>query len=964
VRLRALALATALCGLVGLSAFAQQPPADRQRPVIEAFREIRDLVNDGRFEVAAESIKDFLGLNPTDQDYLDIEARFGPTAILRLGTVPRWYDDDKRDAEFQAGPLKTLLEGSRKANKNLLRDPRRVQRYVYNLGATREEYLFAVQELRRSGDFVVPIMVSTLRTDETPELRQGILAAIRELGMETVPGFIAATDGLSPDLSLGIFRSLAGRPDVLALAGRTDTDFTPNLWYLASSPTVSPSITRAAADLLRQVTGETADIRQAATELVNYATPLYERKGQFAMLDRVRNRVRFWEWDPTAQTVRAFDITPAEAEERLGLKYLRWAVERQPDDESAQKLFIALAIERAVERANFGNLATAEPDVYRVVVNASGATLVSLLETALAENRTAQSLGLIQVLGDRAERLAATPLVRTGSSGETLATRAAPLVRALNYPDPRVQLAAAIAILRIPNVSTGANARIVEILMRAVSGDPPGGPQTRGRALLADPRIARADQIAEILRSMGYQTEQFGTGRELLRRVQQSSDFDLVLVDRHIANPELRDVLAQLSADANFARRPLAVIASSDRLQTVGVEQILLRLALLIAVTETEDIPIPALPIYDARKTADLIAEERRQVAQERDQAFNNIYRARLGRLRRIVEASGIVRSDQIQARLDLRLPQLTYAALIAEYAPPPDTAPMLYREFDRFTALLRAQPDLDRALDNSNTDNLIKIALSLETVLTPELQQTFETLRKRVDVRALGIRVDSTRDPEVEFALVGIVRNVPNAVIIPEPYTAVGFQDDLRTAVSDPSQLPRDPAEKRAAEQAAVEWLRKLAVGDVPGYDVRPATGVLRRALADDELAEPAIDALGRIPMAEAQQALLEMVIMQQRPITLRLKAAEVVTQHIQNHGRLTSPELIARLPRSLADEQNVELRSRMEIIRTHLAGAAGDLPQRIQQFRIPPPADSQSETTDPKPDTKNDEPPTQDQQ
>src|SRR5205823_1698024 len=251
-----------------------------------------------------------------------------------------------------------------------------------------------------------------------------------------------------------------------------------------------------ATQLLRQITGGTADTRQAAAELVNYATPLYQHKGQFTAYDRLRNRVTLWEWDPGILTVRPLDVTPSQAEERLGLKFLRWAVERNPSYEPAQELFIALATERAVERANFGSIATADPNVYRVVVTAPGATLTTQLETALAENKTALALGLTQVLGDRAERLAATPPVRTGPGGEAVSNRPAPLVRALTYPDPRVQLAAAIAILRIPNVSTGANARVVEILKRAVTGEPGDGAGAKGRALLADPRTTRADRVA------------------------------------------------------------------------------------------------------------------------------------------------------------------------------------------------------------------------------------------------------------------------------------------------------------------------------------------------------------------------------------------------------------------------------------------------------------------------------------
>ena len=640
--LRPLALVAVFCGLAASFVAAQEPPAANQKRPLDAFREIRDLVNDGRFDVAAESIKGFLDLRPTDQDYLDIQARYGPTAFIRLGNIPRWYDDAKRDAEFKAGPLKTLLDSAQAATNKLLRDPRRVERFVLNLGASREEYQFAIQELRRSGDFAVPIMVTTLRSDATPELRQGILSAVRELGKETVPGFIAATDGLPDDLKIGVLRSLANRPDVLALLGKADTDFTPNLWYLASNPTGLPTVTRGATDLLRQVTGGAADTRQAAPELVRFATPLYERRASFAAHDKVRNRVTFWEWDPAAQTVRSFDVTPSQAEERLGLKYLRWAVERKPGYAPAEELFISLATERAIERANFGNLAASDPNVYRVVVSAPAATLTTLLETALLENRTALALGLTQILGDRAERSAATSTTRTGPDGTTTSSRPAPLVRALTYPDPRVQLAAAIAILRIPHAETGANARVVEILTRAAAGDTvSNGTQSKGRALLADPRTARADQVAELLRGIGYQTEQYGSGRDLLRRIRRASDFDLVLLDRHITDPELRDVLAHLNADANFARRPVLVVASPDRPRPISLEQLLLRLALLIATTETEDIPIPGTIAIDLRKSPDVIAEDKRRNAEERDRAFGNVFRARLARLTRLVQASG-----------------------------------------------------------------------------------------------------------------------------------------------------------------------------------------------------------------------------------------------------------------------------------------------------------------------------------
>ena len=66
-------------------------------------------------------------------------------------------------------------------------------------------------------------------------------------------------------------------------------------------------------------------------------------------------------------------------------------------------------------------------------------------------------------------------------------------------------------------------------------------------------------------------------------------------------------------------------------------------------------------------------------------------------------------------------------------------------------------------------------------------------------------------------------------------------------------------------------------------------------------------------------------------------MKAAEVVTRHIQLHGKLTTPELVGRIPQAVADEQSAELKGRLENIRTLLAGSPGDLSERIQQFRLP---------------------------
>lgn len=943
MRLRVLALALALTGLAVMPAQAQEP----KKPV-EVFREIRDLINTGRFDIAAETIKDFLAIPPTEQDYLDIEARFGSTAILRLAQIPRWYDNNARNAEFveredpnvpgsKNGPLQTLIKGSLDANAKLLKDPRRVARFVNNLGQTREEYIFAVQELRRSGDFVVPIMVETLRTDTNPELRRGILSAVRELGPETIPGFRASVDGLDGDLKIGMLQAIAGRADIVRLMNFVDTDITPYLWYYASD-NKDPSVKSAAAMILRSLTGGSLDQRQPSAELVAVARRLYDRKADFAALDRATNRVTYWLWDADAGTVASHNLSLANAQERLGLKYLTWAVERDPGNASAEQLFIALATERAMERANFGNFAKGDPVVYRVVAAAPSSMILELLNAAMVEKKTALVLGLVQVLGDRAEIQAAYPIERTGPDGTPI-RRPAPLVQALNYPDPRVQYAAAVAILKSRrSADTGANARIVEILARTVAGVGNAGTSAK-RVLIADPKLARADQTANLLRAMGYVTEQFGTGRDLMTRIRQASDFDLVVLDRHVGQPELRDLLAQLKVDTNFARRPVLVVASLDQEQPPGVEQLLVRLAALVAASETEDIQIPESDQVDRRKTEDEVQDLKRENAAVRDRYFQNLFQVRLDRLTRLVEASRLVTELQIDDRIDLRLLQLTYAAIIAEYAPPQNTAPMLYKNYDQVLRRIQALGNLDQEFDRKPPLPLINIVQRMEQSLTPDLIKRFESIRARMDLDTLLVTVESDRDLAMERALNQMVSTLPSTFVIPQPYSKIGLEHHLKTLLQDPADLPRAPEEKLQSAKEAIGWLARLGTGEVAGYDIQPAASAISSALQVQELAPDAVTALAQIPSREAQIDLLRVVLNGNRPESIRTHAAEALIRHIQTHGKLVTADLAPQVPQAVTPDISSTLRGELEIIQALLSGQAGELSQRIQEFRLPLP-------------------------
>ena len=67
-------------------------------------------------------------------------------------------------------------------------------------------------------------------------LRSAILTQVPKLIADTVPGFLAALEGLPNDIKAPMLEALASRPDILGLVNNAETDFTPYLWYYAGLP--------------------------------------------------------------------------------------------------------------------------------------------------------------------------------------------------------------------------------------------------------------------------------------------------------------------------------------------------------------------------------------------------------------------------------------------------------------------------------------------------------------------------------------------------------------------------------------------------------------------------------------------------------------------------------------------------------------------------------------------------------
>lgn len=507
----------------------------------EFWTAIKFEVELGKFDLAAEFLKGFLeATKDKGQELLVLVEAEGFSSFLKLRNVANWAGDPNVDKKLQAqinkearANVEELINRVAKALKDHLQDKTRITKYVTNLSATPEERAYALVQLRRSGPIAVPYFVAALRTAEDAEEREAIRSAIGQFTPEMLPPLLAAIDIDDKNLRLDV---------IDAFRKRADSSIVPYLWFLSASPKESQEVREKAIQALVYFQGVSPDkLPPAAVALTHEADRYYRHQVKFPD----PQAVTVWQVEGKEVKLPAAVMPATQAEEYYGLKFARQALELDPSYVPAQRLFLSLAMEKAYERTGLDK--PLEKGLKDVLKTINPELVMDVMDRALAEHRLGVILGAIETLGDLVEVRAARPTTR----GDPV------LVKALNYPDRRVQFAAADALLRIPGSKpTG---RIVEVLRRAANAD------GVTRVLVADANTPRTEQTVRNLRQAGFDAVVVGTGREALRRLAEAADIDLAIVDHALPDPGLAYFLAQLRSDVHVGLLPVLVVAAPER---------------------------------------------------------------------------------------------------------------------------------------------------------------------------------------------------------------------------------------------------------------------------------------------------------------------------------------------------------------------------------------------------------------
>lgn len=577
------AVVVAVSGLAGPAVLAQDPRIEPPKTAAEFWAAVEFELNTGKFDVAAQYLKALLAANPTDQDLLALERERGMAAFLRLRTIDQWSPDKATDDEARKN-AETMIERVSTALRKQLADPTRIAKYVQNLRASPEERAFALRELQRSGAAAMPQLIQALKADADPAQRAAILHVLPLLHQDTVAPLLAALDMKDPVLKLQLLNALAARPDRNGLPNRAETDPLPTLDYLAASPKEADAVRRRATEILALIRPLAPSRMPAAkAALTAAAEKLYQHKASFIN----PQSVTVWRWD--VDKLVAYPVTASQAEEYFGLRYARWALELDPSYQPAQLVFLSLAVDKAMERGGHEKpLAQTAADVHELLATVYPGALIATLDRALLDKRTPVVLGIVRALGERAEVSAARPQ----------RTQPGVLVKALDYPDRRVQMATADALLRLPTKGVhSAHARIIEVLRRAVAVDAETMVPKTKRILVAEFDPTRAEQMAAAVRSAGFEAVVVRTGRDAMRRLKEAADIDGIILDADLPYPPLPDTIASLRYDVHVGLLPVRIVFTPDLAPTT----VLVNRAPLAPMTATAPPPAVANTLTERR---------------------------------------------------------------------------------------------------------------------------------------------------------------------------------------------------------------------------------------------------------------------------------------------------------------------------------------------------------------------------
>lgn len=483
-----------------------------------------------RPNLASKYLQQLLAQDPDDATILRLRDKHGPGIFLELS-------NDKR---LQPSSI-TLLERMNDAFRGYAADPDRIDALINNLTGTSAQREIAIIQLRSVGKIAIPRIMTVISQSKGSTQRDAMVYALSRMGRQILPALLGAME--SPDERI---RTVA--IDTVGWLGSLDT--VPWLWYPAFGSDQSPGIRQAArkalARILRDDVKRAGDVTSfgAASQLQKIAATHFRLEHKWK-LNNDGKTTELWSWDTRKNVLSAWNVTPETASLIVGSRFASQALNLAPDRQELQSLYLSLRLAFDAHVAGWqSGLPTGPGTAHDLALLAGPEVALNALKYSLQNPNPAAAMATLQVLSQTGNR----------NQLRDRAGQASPIIQAMNYPNFRVQFAAAATVLQLdPEKSFRGASRIVSILKRALndSGDKQG--------LAIDSNGDRAATFAGLLAELSFAPLQATTGQSGFKIAAERSDIELIVIHAGVIRWGLKQTIVNLRADARTSGIPIIV---------------------------------------------------------------------------------------------------------------------------------------------------------------------------------------------------------------------------------------------------------------------------------------------------------------------------------------------------------------------------------------------------------------------
>ena len=477
----------------------------------------------------------------TDEQVLGLRDKFGGAVFLLLSGIP-----ELRPA------ITTFVDRMNKIAERRARDAGYINGMIAKLQGTPEERAQAIVDLEYAGAVAVPYLLQVIQSEQRAKEHDTIFDVVARMKGRAVPVLVAALDASDIRFRAHVATMLGNSGDQRAVSA---------LWYPAFAESEAMPVKIAArmalAKLLRVRPIELEALSEASAGIRLLKLARQNFRQETLPQPEEDGKVKVWQWDPRSSLVTLQVLNPQEASDIQGFRYARAALNLSPDAREVQTLFLALALSRDLKGLAWNEQYRNGPGTaYDLALSAGPEVVGDVVVESLSSGRPQTAVVALKVLEQ----------IGTAAQLRGVGAKTSPFLQALNFPDNRVQFAAAAAILQVdPATPFMGSSRVIAVLQRAINNEVPP------RAVVARSDIEKASVTGGIFGQLGYATDVVTTGRECFKIASERVDVQLIVLHPSLVDWPLLQTLANLRADARTASIPIVIYGSPNSIKDLHV---------------------------------------------------------------------------------------------------------------------------------------------------------------------------------------------------------------------------------------------------------------------------------------------------------------------------------------------------------------------------------------------------------